>query len=138
MNISTIGFMFFQRGHRPPPPVRMDKLIPESLGFSDAQIQQFDEMRFAHHSKMVALDEENKQTLITYLQLLREDAVNTAQKDSLEKIVAGIQQQRAQITLEHFQQLKSICTPEQKEKFNRLIPDLIRVMVPSPNKEPRP
>lgn len=138
LNISTIGFLFFQRGHRPPRPLRMERFIPETLGFNDEQHKQFDDLRFAHHNKMEALDEENKEILIKYLQLLRADFINIPEKDSLEKMVGNIQQQRAQITLEHFQQLKAVCTTEQKEKFNQLIPELIRVMVPPSSKEPRP
>lgn len=138
LNISTISFLFFERGHRPPPPVRMEKLIPQTLGFSQTQIQQFDLLREEHHARMVALDEQNKETLIQYLQLLKTDSIHISEKDSLEKIVAVIQLKRAQITLEHFQQLKAVCTAEQKEKFNQLIPELIRVMVPPSNKEPRP
>ena len=128
LNSATLGFLFFQRGHRPPPPLRFEKFIPESLSLSEAQIKQFDEMRGEHHAKMLDLDKQNRETLVVYLQLLKEDSVNALQKDSFEKIIATIQQQRAAITLDHFQKLKAICTAEQKEIFNAIIPDLTQVI----------
>lgn len=138
LNIGTIGFLFFQNSHRPPYPVRMEKLIPESLGFDNAQVEKFDALRNEHHSQMIVLDEQNKQAMVSYLSLLKADSVKFAEKDSLEKIISGIQQQRAAVTIAHFEKLKAVCTPEQKEKFNVLIPELIRVMTDTHKPELKP
>ncbi len=137
LNIATIGFLFLQRGHRPPP-MRMEKFIPESLGFNEEQIQQFDGLRKDHHAQMQLLDEQNKQVLVSYLQLLEADFINTLQKDSLEKIISGIQQARATVTLNHFQKLKMICNASQKQKFNALIPELTRVITDQHNNPLKP
>ncbi len=128
LNICTIGFVFFQRGHRPPPPIHFEKFIPESLGWNKEQIKNFDELRNIHHSQMMMLDKQNTETLIVYFQLLQQDSINTIQKDSLEKIISTIQQLRAAFTLDHFQKLKAVCTPAQKEKFNAIIPELRRII----------
>lgn len=137
LNISTLAFICFQHGHRPPPPIHFEKFIPESLGLNEEQIKTFDELRNVHHTQMMMLDKQNAETLILYFELLKQDEVNTAQKDSLEKIISTIQQQRAAITLDHFQKLKAICTTEQKARFNTIIPELTRVMTDLHNKEPK-
>lgn len=136
LNTGTVAFLFLGSGHRPPHPVRMEKLIPESLGFDKGQIEKFDVLRYEHHSQMIALDEQNKQVLISYLGLLKTDSANSFEKDSLEKIISGIQQQRAAVTISHFEKLKAVCTTEQKEKFNALIPELIRVITDTHQPKP--
>lgn len=137
LNICTIGFLFFQRAHRPRP-LRMEKVVQKTLQLNQEQMQQFDGLRKDHHAQMRLLDEQNKQVLVSYLQLLEVDSVNTLQKDSLEKIISDIQQARATITLNHFQQVKALCTDEQKERFKALIPELTRVMTDQHNNSPRP
>ena len=137
LNICTLTFICFQHGHRPPPPIHFEKFIPESLGLNEEQVKAFDELRNVHHTQMMMLDKQNAETLIIYLDLLKTDSVNTTLKDSLEKIISTIQQQRAAITLDHFQKLKTICTTEQKARFNTIIPELTRVMTDLHNKEPK-
>ena len=138
LNACTLTFLFLGSRHHPPHPVRMEKLIPESLGFDKAQIEKFDVLRYEHHSQMITLDEQNKQVLISYLGLLKADSVNVFEKDSLEKVIAAIQQKRAAGTIAHFEKLKAVCKVEQKEKFNTLIPELIRVMTDTHKPEHKP
>ena len=136
LNAGTLTFLFLGSKHRPPHPVRMEKLIPESLEFDKKQIVKFDALRHEHHSQMIVLDKQNKEVLISYLGLLKADSVNSIEKDSLERIISTIQQQRAHVTLQHFEKLKAVCTAEQNEKFNALIPELIRVMTDTHQPKP--
>lgn len=142
LNISTIGFLWFSRGwhpHGPPhgrPPV--DGIIINSLNLTTEQQAKFEELKHDHRSQMNKLDGQYRTAITEYLQLLEGDSISAESKSVLEKIVCDIQRQRAEVTLEHFKQLKGICTEEQKKSFDAIIPDLIQVIAPPRHHPPFP
>jgi protein CpxP len=138
MNVIVISFLFLGRHHHPPGmphgepwgPPRPDKIIIETLHLNSAQQLKFDVLKHEHHEHIVQLDEEYEKTLISYLNLLEGPDGRADTKDSLEKQLGHIQTQKAAITFAHFKELQSICTPEQRKEFQKLIPILTRVIAP--------
>lgn len=132
LNAGIIGFLLFNRmPHHPPhhrPPI--DRIIIEGLGLDNRQQEQFEELKHDHRSQMIVLDSEYNAVVEEYFNLLRSDTTGVSVKDSSESRIAAIQTKRAQVTLEHFRQLKQICTPEQQRKFDSIIPKLVQVMMP--------
>lgn len=132
LNLGIIGFLLLnQMPHHPPhhrPPV--DRVIIEGLGLDNRQQEQFEELKHEHRSQMVVLDNEYNTVVEEYFNLLGSDTAGVSSKDSLESEMAAIQTKRAQVTLEHFRQLKQICTPEQQKKFDSIISKLVQVMIP--------
>lgn len=133
INVGTLCFMFlggafrpFEGHHHPP------DMIVKKLGLNSDQQLQFKALIDEHRSGMMNLDESNKAITQKYLNLLKEEKVNTALKDSLEQQLADIQKHRADITLRHFESLKAICDSVQRHKFSELLPDLIFVMSGGP------
>lgn len=130
VNGATLFFLI--SGRRPEPGNRFDRTITEVLQLSEDQTRQFNVMKKAHHQEMIRVDREMRSTYETYFYLLS-DTGNIPEKDSLENVLGKKQKEKIQITYQHFNDLKSICTPEQKEKFNELIPLLMHVINPQKN-----
>ncbi|MFN8285658.1 MAG: periplasmic heavy metal sensor [Chitinophagales bacterium] len=145
LNFGTLGFLFLNKphppGHFPPGPQGgpgVGEMLMQNLSFSTQQREDFEKLRFEHRSSINKLDEQNNQLLVAYLQLLQAENINTSSKDSLEKEMARIQIQKADVTINHFQKVKALCSPEQKKKFDEIIPDLIQVIAAPKNGPPMP
>lgn len=133
VNGATIFFML--SGRRPAPGDKFDRTITEVLQLNQGQIRQFNIMKREHHQEMIRVDREMQSTYEKYFYLLS-DTGNILEKDSLETVLGNNQKEKIQITYQHFNELKSICTSEQKEKFKELIPLLMQVI--DPKKKPSP
>lgn len=137
LNFGTLGYLFFGKHHSPPPP-RVDKVIIETLHWNEEQQQQFDKLKHEHRDAMNKLDEQNEEVARKYFALLNSSLVDTAQKNLLEREMAEIETQKANITFHHLEDLKKICTPEQAKNFAALVPQLIEILIPTHHKSGPP
>lgn len=139
LNFGTLGFLFFYSSPHPPGPGRsqLDRQIVKQLRLDAGQQQQFEQLKSAHHRQMVANDHAYRNALENYFALLKNDSFAAGQRDSLQNILAGIQKERATVTFQHFVELKNLCSPEQKKEFDALLPELMRVILPSENRNNR-
>ncbi len=117
---------YFLTGRQIPPP-RHDKRIIEALHFDDLQQQEFEKLKFGHRDQMNRLDDAFNGLLKDYFETLASG--NTSMRDSLANELGKIEQQRVNITWDHFNDLKKLCKPEQAEDFNNFLPELIRFIV---------
>ncbi|MCY7352540.1 MAG: hypothetical protein LH606_18095 [Cytophagaceae bacterium] len=139
LNLATLGFMVLNRPHRPPHegPRRADRLIVETLGLDAAQRQQFDRLKREHHQAVTRLEATYAETSAQYFHLLDGPAL-PARRDSLERVLGSIQAQKAAVTFAHFEDLKALCTAEQRPRFAALVPELLRLILPAEKKGPPP
>lgn len=133
LNAGTLFFIISVR--HPEPGNRFDRTVIDKLQLNNDQIKQFDIMKREHHQNIIRLDEQMRSTYEKYFYLLN-DTADSSQKDSLELILSNKQKEKIQITYQHFDNLKSICTKEQREKFNELVPLLMHVITPQKNPAP--
>jgi hypothetical protein len=138
LNLCTLGFVFLRdSGHQRPgkhtPPV--DAIIIKTLGYDEAQVESFNTLKSAHHKQMMELDEGYAIALKAYFSI-NEDSSDKAKSDSLEQVFCRIQTEKARVTRSHFQDLKDLCRPEQKERFRELVPELVQIIVPKKNMPP--
>lgn len=139
LNLATLGFMALNRPPHPPRggPRQADRLIVETLGLDEAQRARFNVLKREHRAHINALDAAYAETSAAYFQQLNGPAL-PARKDSLERELGRIQSQKAAVTLAHFEQLKALCTPEQRSRFAAFVPDLLRLLLPGEKKGPPP
>lgn len=133
--VNGATLFFLAAGRRPEPGNRFDRTITEILQLSEDQTQQFNVMKREHHQEMIRVDKEMRSTYEKYFYLLS-DTANIKERDSLENVLGKKQKEKIQITYEHFNELKSLCSSEQKEKFKELVPLLMHVINPQKNPSP--
>lgn len=142
LNFATLSFLVSNHPnhlpHHRPPGLGVGAIIAERLHFTPEQNQQFDLLKRAHRSSINHLDADYRQVLISYLSLLKSDKYSARTKDSLESELAKIEVLKADITLSHFREVKSLATAEQRKKFDALFPVLIDVIAPPPFPSPSP
>jgi periplasmic protein CpxP/Spy len=126
LNLGMIGYLFFMRAPHPP---ELWKLVVERVGFNDQQTEQYLLLRDEHRQGMNQLDDAFTLVLKDYLSLLK-SPVDSANEASFSSKLAEIEQMKAQHTLLHFRKVRALCQPDQTERFDALIPDLMRVLLP--------
>ena len=126
LNIGIVAFLFFSRPQRPH---ELWKLVIDKVEFDEQQKQQYLAQRDEHRAGMNKLDDEFARVLNLYLNMLKENP-NTETENSLADLLASIEKQKAKHTLLHFRKVRALCRKEQIEKFDAVIPELMKILLP--------
>jgi periplasmic protein CpxP/Spy len=99
--------------------------LVEKLKFNAQQESAFDKLKKAHHEKIMELKEEGNKLRKSFFDGLTSDSISSS-KDSIVNKIAENQKQIELVTYNHFEEVKKLCTPEQKITFNDIIMEVIR------------
>jgi protein CpxP len=137
LNLGTLGFLIFARPpHSMGPPgmhQQPKEIIIERLRFDKEQQKKYAELIRWHRGTINAIETEIHQLKNKlYLQLLKNKA-DTITRDSLINALADYQKQIEATHFRHFQDIKSICTPDQMDDYNDLTEELSRIFSKPPN-----
>jgi periplasmic protein CpxP/Spy len=108
--------------------------IIEKLKFTDAQQKEFNKLKEAHHDSIEILQAEGKKLRKSFFQDLKSDSAS--HKYAIAAEIAENQKQIELLTYNHFEKVKKLCTPEQKEIFNSIIMEVVD-RLGKPPREPR-
>ena len=136
LNLGTLGTLWFGKFLKPvenmpkPPGFMQDKKLIEpldrELGFDDEQTKKLEEIRKQHFDKMKVLNDEihSKKKLVIQ-ELTKENPDQSNAQKIIEEI--GLIQNRIETEMfNHFLSIKMLCRDEQKEKFNKLMNDIMQ------------
>ena len=135
-NTVILAFVFFEKPARGENKGPANFIIKE-LKFEEAQIESFNQLKFAHQDSVQRLKNTGRELRENYFKLLRNDTTDNILADQLLIQIANNQKAIEQITYEHFQSVKNICDSVQKEKFDSIILEVIHRMKdnrPKPNR----
>jgi len=135
-NTVILAFVFFEK------PTRADNKGPSNfiikeLNLNAAQIENFNQLKFAHQDSVQSLKNTGRELREDYFKLLGNDTTDNILADQLLMQIANNQKAIEQITFEHFQSVKNICDSVQKDKFDSIILEVIHKMKdnrPKPNR----
>jgi len=115
------------------------QLLEKEVGFTPEQLAQYDSLRDAHWKSMGPYFEKLRDAKQSFYELLRvQDVPDSTLLAAARKI--GESQEVIDIkTFGHFEEVKKLCRPEQKEKFEAFVTEVLRKMTMtrknnSPNK----
>lgn len=97
---------------------------------TDVQKMDYEKLRGEHQATVRPLREQIKNAKDELFELLKNDTVSLAIVEAAAAKPAFIQQQIDLASFQHFKKLRTICTPVQQEKFDKIIQDVIRQMAP--------
>lgn len=114
------------------------KMIIEELKLSPAQIQQFNQLKEAHHSSVVELRDKGKALRESFFALLKEEKPDEVKASQLADSISINQRQIEMVTFKHFEDVRQLCDEEQEKSFNNIIGEVTRMMSGPPPGRGRP
>jgi protein CpxP len=134
INAGTILFMWTHRPLHPdrPPHPELGAYLMHELHFSSEQRHQFEGMRDAHRKLAAPWREKNTALHEALYALVNEKSSDTAQVNLLTDSIADVQRKIERSMFYHLKEVRTICTPEQQEKFEEVIHGAIQLMNPGP------
>lgn len=130
----TLGLPLFRR---PPGEKPAQQFLQDELHLTDGQIRQMEDLKTLYQGKMKILDDDIrtlKEAILAEVFRASPDAENVARfAEQIGTKYAELERLRFQ----HFLALKSLFQPEQAEKFQSLMRDILRPPAP-PDAERRP
>ena len=146
LNFATVTFLWLGRPHPPrfgqgmgrngrPPAAAF---LVKELNFDANQTSSYDLLRKAHHQKNVDLQDVLRQK--------RETLFNGIATNDTSKLaeIGEIQKEFDRSTFLHFQEVRTLCRPDQQPKFDQIIGEVLRIMgnkmppsPPQPSARPR-
>jgi hypothetical protein len=140
-NLLLVGYIISSRNQHHPDGTHQGQhrgprdLIVKKLHFNEAQVTEYDKLIKWHRSE---IDQANDQLMKLknqlYSGLSTSESINS--KDSLFVIIASVQKKIEQTHYKHFEDIKNLCTPDQKIYFEELTKEIAFLFAP-PDRKPR-
>ncbi|MGZ3899781.1 MAG: Spy/CpxP family protein refolding chaperone [Bacteroidia bacterium] len=114
------------------------KRIVHALNLTPAQENEFGKLKKEHHLSMIQLQEKGRETRDELFELLKQENPDMILVKEKIREIAKIQEEIELVTFTHFQQVRKLCTEEQKKKFDEIIKDVLHSMArpPRPGNNP--
>jgi len=144
INIATLGFIWYTtiknrpgQPFNPPRPDNKGSFLANELGFTGEQSQKFEVLKTEHRrgvENILGQAKEFKDGLF--------DCIKTGDDVKAKEFAGKIAENQRTLdllTYEHFKEVRKICNNEQKDKFDRILKELIRgidAQAPPPNGPP--
>ena len=134
LNVATLTTFWLlkeKRAHIPNTPLSgvLDFLVKE-LQFDSVQKQRLVQLREKHQQTMMDIRKGNRELKDAFFDLLQQPDINDSTVEKAAK-ASLLYDERAEIlTFRHFQQIRNICSEEQKKKFDAIIKQVLRMMAP--------
>lgn len=124
-------------GHDGPPPNGgPGEFLSQELQLDPAQLREFYTLRDEHRMKIKGLQNNGRELRDNYFNLLKSDKPDSAEVNKLASGIAANQKEIELATFHHFEKVRTICNPEQKQLFDNIIGDVLRMMGRPPGGPP--
>jgi len=137
-NAATITMFWLGRAKVPPRRNgKPQEFLVKELNLDSLQQSTFELLRREHKDSAEILRAQVKQEKESFFALLKQSNVTDSMKTAAAKRVSVITEKLDLLTLNHFQQVRAICKPEQQKKFDEIINQVIE-MIGHPGQPGRP
>lgn len=137
-NIGLLVFIFI--GHRPPKykEGRIARKVEKKLGFDSTQHEAYFSLHRTHKVTLDSLNVIYQQKLFQYIDLVKLPSIDQNLQTELLNQITQLEEKRIDLTYQHLQDLKNICTPEQLTQFPEIVDLLKKRLLPLPKKKMPP
>ena len=133
-NVGTLGFFWLSR---PMPPESPAKFLSKELVFSLEQQKQFEQLVDQHRDSVRLWRDQLQSAKEEMYELVKEPTVSDSTEQAAVEKLSPTVEKIERLTLDHFQQVRLICTPSQQKKFDAVLQKMLRMMSASRPMPPR-
>lgn len=128
-----IFFLWMNPGKKPErkperPHFSMTSVLEKEVGFSKEQLQKFEQLREKHRKQLKPLFDSLRAAKDKFYKLLKDPALNDSILNDAARSIGESQEALDLRTFKQFQELKTICTPEQQPKLDSVIQGMVKRM----------
>lgn len=129
-NIVTIAFFWLGRPKHPAPGFAQSPAtyLVKELNLNSTQEQQFMELVKEHQQHAEALRQQIKAAKDKFFKLLQQPSVSDSEKIRAVKSISSITEQLDLVTFDHFKKVRAICNPQQQQKFDSIIQEVLQMV----------
>jgi hypothetical protein len=121
--INLGGWIIFFK-NKPPRPERLSDFLDKELKLNESQQIQYHKLRDMHRkaveTKMSEMLDDRKLLFID----LAKEKTDSLRTDSIVSAIASKIRQIEYLNIQHFEEIKSILNKDQKERYNKLLPEI--------------
>ena len=130
-NIVMLVFLLGKKADKPgrKPSSSGVSYLQKELGFTEQQMAQFNAMKEEHREKINSLFDEVKKTKDTFFLHLKDSTASDSAVMSAANLIGDKQQALDMQVFESVREIRGICTSEQQQKFDSLLPKIVYKMV---------
>lgn len=135
INFFTLAFIWFHhpsREHEPPPNGGVAGFLIHELKLNDDQEKKFDLLKEMHHEQVEKIQHNLHDMHREFFDLIKTDVPDSLKVKSIADSMASRQKEIELVTFSHFMDVRKICDAKQKEKFDEIIDEAMRMMAPKP------
>ena len=135
-NVLLIVFIILPKKPHGFHPDKPRNIVIDRLHFNDSQIEDYDKLIENHRQ---TIREKDNQIIELKNKLYLNLTQNNTDESSVSLIneIAAVQQQIETTHFKHFMDIKSICTNEQMDDYNKLVLDFSKIFSPQPPPRPK-
>ncbi|MES2003245.1 MAG: hypothetical protein V4450_01895 [Bacteroidota bacterium] len=141
LNIATLSAFWLLKNKRPGPPGDpgsgvVDFMVKE-LGFDSIQKQKLILLREEHQQKVRDIRRNNHEAKNAFFALLPQTDISDSVLAKAAQAAVVFDRQLDMLTFRHFQEVRKLCSEEQKKKFDNIIQEVLRMAAPPPPGNPQ-
>ncbi len=110
-------------------PGRFSMALQKDVGFSSAQMREYQDLRTAHFDKVGTMFDDVKNTKLDFYALLYKVPVTDSALLAAGSEIAGKQRNLDIQMFRYFERVRNICKPEQRPKFDTAVKQLVIRMI---------
>ena len=135
-NIGTLAFFWYFKlttGRHARPTDKLGNAasyVTQQLNFNAQQQQQYQQLIEAHKRNTMALHEQLHDAKDHLFGLMNDSTASEAQVDSSAAMIGHLEQQLSLQTFNHFKQVRALCNPTQRHKFDGILKQVMQLMAP--------
>jgi periplasmic protein CpxP/Spy len=127
-NTAVLAMLWMKKPPSPPPGGSAKDFLVSELKLSSEQQKQFDALRESHQKNIRVIMEGMKDLKDALAEKISAEKTDTAWLDALTKAISEKERQRDLATFYHFRSFRSILSDEQKQKFDKILKQVLRMM----------
>lgn len=130
-NAATITMFWLGKKHPPlPPKGTPNEFLIKELKLDAKQQEQLAVLVKAHRQAAEPLRKKIKEAKDSFFDLLQQSSVTDSTRKVAAMAASAISEELDLLTLDHFQKIRALCTPEQQRKFDSIIHQVTSMMAP--------